>query len=51
MAPTAHWLEYVDWWNPVLRAPLAIRDGLADPGDALASGVDWNEAAVERWLV
>jgi mandelate racemase len=21
VTPTAHWLEYVDWWNPILGAP------------------------------
>lgn len=50
LAPTAHWLEYVDWWSPVLREPLALRAGMAHVDEALASGVDWNESAVERWL-
>ena len=27
--PTRHWLEYVDWANPVLRQPLEIVDGNA----------------------
>ena len=25
--PTAHWLEYADWWHPVLREPLRIENG------------------------
>ena len=25
--PTAHWLEYVDWMNPLLTSPLKIVDG------------------------
>jgi len=25
--PSAHWLEYADWWNPVLREPLRIENG------------------------
>ena len=27
--PTAHWLEYVDWMNPLLTSPLKIVDGAA----------------------
>jgi mandelate racemase len=39
--PTAHWLEYMDWWNPVLAHPLEIRDGMAIPSDRPGSGVEW----------
>jgi mandelate racemase len=39
--PTAHWLEYADWWNPVLASPLEVRDGMAIPSDRPGSGVDW----------
>jgi mandelate racemase len=51
VTPTAHWLEYADWWNPILEQPLAMANGVADVGEALGSGVAWNEAAVERYLV
>lgn len=27
--PTAHWLEYADWWNPILRQTLRIENGMA----------------------
>ncbi|HYN61661.1 MAG TPA: enolase C-terminal domain-like protein, partial [Rubrivivax sp.] len=43
--PTAHWLEYADWWNPVLAEPLRIEKGMAIASDAIGSGVDWNEDA------
>ncbi|MEP6657820.1 MAG: enolase C-terminal domain-like protein [Betaproteobacteria bacterium] len=46
--PTAHWLEYADWWNPVLREPLHIENGTAMPGATPGSGVEWNEAAIAR---
>jgi mandelate racemase len=39
--PTAHWLEYADWWNPVLAQPLELKDGMAIPADRPGSGVDW----------
>jgi mandelate racemase len=48
-APTAHWLEYADWWNPILAEPLQVENGLALVDGALGSGVEWNEPAVERF--
>ena len=39
--PTAHWLEYADWWNPVLANPLELRDGMAIPSERPGSGVEW----------
>jgi mandelate racemase len=47
--PTAHWLEYADWWNPILAEPLLVENGLAVVGDAVGSGVQWNEDAVARF--
>jgi mandelate racemase len=50
--PTAHWLEYADWWNGVVKEPLIVRDGFAaDYGTSPGSGVEWNEAAIESLLV
>jgi mandelate racemase len=39
--PTAHWLEYADWWNPVLEEPLRVENGLARVGEAAGSGVSF----------
>ena len=50
-SPTAHWLEYVDWADPVLQTPLRIEDGQATPPDRPGTGIEWDEAAVERYLV
>jgi mandelate racemase len=51
VTPTAHWLEYMDWAEPVLAEPFEIRDGNvlipARPG----SGISWNEDAVKRYAV
>jgi mandelate racemase len=49
VTPTAHWLEYSDWWNPILAAPLRIQDGMAVIDAAEGSGVSWDEKAVERY--
>jgi mandelate racemase len=48
--PTAHWLEYADWWNPVMGEPLQIVNGLAVASARPGSGVDWNDDAVRRFL-
>jgi mandelate racemase len=47
VTPTAHWLEYADWWNPILSEPLQIQDGMADVAGATGTGVSWDEKAVE----
>ena len=47
--PTAHWLEYADWWNPILREPLVVENGVARVDQAVATGVAWNDKAVERF--
>jgi mandelate racemase len=51
VTPNAHWLEYADWFNPVIEQPLKIVDGQALVDDRPGSGVEWNEAAVARYLV
>jgi mandelate racemase len=48
--PTAHWLEYADWWNPILAEPLHVEKGMAIMGDAIGTGVEWNEDAVRRFV-
>ncbi|MGH7662375.1 MAG: enolase C-terminal domain-like protein [Vulcanimicrobiaceae bacterium] len=49
--PTRHWLEYVDWAEPILRQPLRIENGLAHPSDSPGSGIEWNEDAISRFEV
>lgn len=47
--PTAHWLEYAEWWNPILREPLHVEQGMAIIDGALGTGIEWNETAVEQF--
>ncbi len=47
--PTAHWLEYVDWANPILREPLQITDGHAVPSEKPGVGLEWDEDMVARY--
>ena len=49
--PTCHWLEYVDWANPVLADPAALKDGHVIIPQALGTGIAWDEQAVERYKV
>jgi mandelate racemase len=51
VTPTAHWLEYADWWNPILSEPLKVKDGVALVDGAVGTGVSWDEEAVERYSV
>jgi mandelate racemase len=48
VTPTAHWLEYIDWWNLIVCEPLRIENGMAIPGDSLGAGVEWNEPGISR---
>ena len=48
VTPTCHWLEYVDWANPLLQAPLIVRDGLVLPPE---KPMLWDEEAVQRYLL
>ena len=48
VTPTAHWLEYADWWNPILSQPLQIEHGMTVPQRNPGSGVEWNEEGISR---
>jgi len=50
-SPTVHWLEYVDWAEPILREPLAVVHGQALLSEEPGSGIAWDETAVQRWRV
>jgi mandelate racemase len=47
--PTGHYLEYVDWLDPVVQEPQRIIDGHAVIPDRPGSGVVWDEKAVELY--
>lgn len=47
--PTAHWLEYVDWMNPLLAEPLEIVDGMAIASDRPGLGLAWNDDVVRKY--
>lgn len=47
----AHWLEWQNWADPILRNPYEIRDGLLQIPDRPGVGLEWNEEAVEAYGV
>jgi mandelate racemase len=49
--PTAHWLEYSDWWNPVISSPLRVEKGLASVEGTIGSGIEWDEGALSRFAI
>lgn len=48
---TAHWLEWQDWANPILKTPYQIKGGLLHIPDAPGLGLEWDEDAVRHHLV
>lgn len=51
VTPTQHWLEYVDWAEPILGEPLQVVDGAVTPSNRPGTGVSWNQDAVKRFEV
>jgi mandelate racemase len=51
VTPTSHWLEYVDWADPVLAERLEVKDGHALPSQRPGLGMRWNEKAVKRYAL
>lgn len=49
-APTASWLEYCDWWNPILAEPLRMTDGVVDFDGVTGTGMAVDEDAVAHYL-
>ena len=47
--PTCHWLEWVDWAEPLLDEPLRIVDGHAVVSERPGNGLGWNAKAVEKY--
>jgi len=50
VTPTCHWLEYMDWANPVLAQPVRLKAGHVLIPERPGLGMEWNEKAVRRFL-
>jgi mandelate racemase len=51
VTPTAHWLEYVDWADPVLEEPFQVKEGRVRMPERPGIGIAWNEEAVRRYQI
>jgi mandelate racemase len=49
VTPTCHWLEFMDWAEPVIQEPIRVKDGFAQIPDRPGAGIAWNEDAVKRY--
>lgn len=49
VTPTVHWLEYVDWADPVLAEPIRVEHGTVIAPERPGTGVAWNTSAVEHY--
>jgi mandelate racemase len=49
--PTAHWLEYVDWAEPLLQNPARVVDGMLTPSSLPGNGLDWDAEAVKAHAI
>jgi len=49
--PTRHWLEYVDWAEPILAEALPVIDGHCRPAEKPGIGIEWNDRAVDKYGV
>ncbi|WP_441280803.1 enolase C-terminal domain-like protein [Tardiphaga sp. 862_B3_N1_1] len=47
--PGRHWLEYVDWANPILEEPLEIKGGAAIIPNRPGNGLGWKKDAVAKY--
>jgi len=45
------WLEYVDWWDPLMAAPIKFDDGYAVVPDTPGTGFTPDSVAVERFAL
>lgn len=51
VTPTAHLLEFCDWWHPITAHPQSLTpEGFAIPSPDAGSGLHWNESAVAHCL-
>ncbi|GJL81853.1 MAG: mandelate racemase [marine bacterium B5-7] len=49
--PTAHWLEYVDWAEPILDSSVPPGNGMATPSEIPGNGIVFNSKAIKKYTV
>ena len=52
VTPTAHWLEWVDWANPILKnTGFKVDNGKYHIPNIPGTGIEWNEKNIEKYKV
>lgn len=52
LTPTAHWLEWVDWANPILQdTGFRVENGKYYIPDIPGTGIEWNDTNIEKYKV
>jgi mandelate racemase len=51
VTPTAQFVEFFDLAGPILRTPLVAKEGIVRASEEPGLGIEWNEAAVERFAL
>lgn len=52
LTPTAHWLEWVDWANPILQnTEYKVEKGKFYIPDTPGTGIEWNEKNIEKYII
>ena len=46
---TAHWLEWQDWADPILKSPFPVKGSRIEIPNRPGAGIEWDEAAVQRY--
>lgn len=46
---TAHWLEWQDWADPILKEPFPVKESHVEIPNQPGVGIEWDEAAVKRY--
>ena len=49
MTETAHWLEWQDWADPILKEPFSVKDDFLEIPNLPGGGIEWDEDAVKRY--
>ena len=49
LTPSAEWLEWVDWQNPILKNPYLVSDGNIIIPDKPGFGIEWNEDVLDKF--
>ncbi|MEI6720245.1 MAG: enolase C-terminal domain-like protein [Betaproteobacteria bacterium] len=49
VTPTCHWLEYVDWAEPILETPVSRKDSHVIVPSGPGVGMKWDEKAVKKY--